>query len=526
MTVSEAAEAFPPARSEDRQMSATAESAQAGAPFQMGRIGRHTLVYAIGILLAKAVSFVMLPIYTRFLSPSDYGVMELIEMTLDVVAILAGARVAIGIFRYYHKASTDAERDAVISTALMVLAASYTLIGFLTFLAADLLSELVFQTPQQAPLIRLAAGSLACSSLTIAPLTYIRVRERSTFFVLTQLAQVILQVGLNLLLLVHFELGIRAVFISGFVTKLAVGLALAGYLVSQVGLRFSRSSTRDLLRYGIPLIGMELASFIATFGDRYFLKAAADVATVGIYALAYQFGFLVAAIGYLPFELIWEPVRFSVAKRPDRHELYARAFLYLNLMLVTTALAITLFVDDVLRVMTTPAFHPAARYVPVIVIAYVLQGWVGLQDVGIHIRERTELIALANWASAITALIGYALFIPRYLAMGAAVVTVAAFAVRYLGCYWISQRLWRVEYRWGPVLRLVGVAVAVAVIGRWLPDLDPLASLGAKSGLMLLYAVCVLNLGVLSADEKGRLLESLRSVFGAARGGSARAGRS
>src|SRR5512147_2896613 len=116
-------------------MSATAESAQVSAPFEMGRVGRHTLVYAAGILLAKAVSFAMLPIYTRFLTPSDYGVMELIEMTLDVVAILAGARVAVGIFRYYHKASSDEERDAVISTALMVLAASYTLVGILTFFA-------------------------------------------------------------------------------------------------------------------------------------------------------------------------------------------------------------------------------------------------------------------------------------------------------------------------------------------------------------------------------------------------------
>jgi O-antigen/teichoic acid export membrane protein len=270
------------------------------------------------------------------------------------------------------------------------------------------------------------------------------------------------------------------------------------------------------------LIGTQLATFAATFGDRYFLKAAADTAAVGVYALAYQFGFLVAALGYVPFELIWEPVRFSVAKRPDRHELYARAFLYLNLMLVTVALAITLYVEDVLRVMTTPAFYPAARYVPVIVIAYVLQGWVGLQDIGIHVRERTELITLATWAGAITALVGYAIFIPRYLAMGAAVVTVAAFAVRYVGCYWISQRLWRVDYRWGPVLRLLGLAVAVAAVGLSIPELDLLSSLAAKSGLMLLYVGCVWNLGVLSAEEKGRLLESVRAVTGAVAG----AGRS
>jgi O-antigen/teichoic acid export membrane protein len=194
-------------------------------------------------------------------------------------------------------------------------------------------------------------------------------------------------------------------------------------------------------------------------------------------------------------------------------------------MLVTMALAITLFVDDLLHIMTTPAFYPAAACVPVIVIAYVLQGWVGLQDVGIHVRERTELITLVNWASALTALAGYALFIPRYLAMGAAAVTVVAFAVRYLGCYLISQWLWRVEYRWSPVLRLVALATVIALAGRALPDLDLATSIAVKLLLLGLYFVCALNLGILSTEERERALEFLRSPLGTLRGGAARAGR-
>jgi O-antigen/teichoic acid export membrane protein len=500
---------------------ATAEETElASSPFQMSKVGRHTIVYAAGILLSKAISFMMLPIYTRFLTPSDYGVVELIEMTLDVIAILAGARIAAGIFRYYHKATSDDERNAVISTALWVLAGSYAAVGLMTFLAAPWLSRLVFDTSEYASLIRLAAVSLASSSLMIAPLTYIRAQERSTLFVITQIAQVVLQLGLNLLLLVHFDMGVRAVFISSLVTKLVLGLSLAGYLVSQVGIHFTRSATRDLLRYGIPLIGTQMATFIATFGDRYFLQHAADTAAVGLYSLAYQFGFLVAAVGYMPFEMIWDAVRFKVAKRADRDELFSRAFIYLNLMLITMALAIVLFVDEILFVMTTPAFYPAAAYVPVIVIAYVLQGWVGLQDVGIHVREKTEYHTLANWAAALTALAGYAIFIPRYLAMGAAVVTVVAFFVRYLGCYLISQRLWRVEYRWAPVAKLVGVAVAVAGVGLSLPEFALLPSLAVSAALLLLYVVAVLSVGILSPDERALVFGLLRSPWATLRRGA------
>ena len=79
----------------------------------MGQVGKHALIYGLGIVLSRAVSFIMLPIYTRYLTPSDYGVMELIGMTLDVISMIAGAQIALGILRYYHKAQHVVEKQAV-----------------------------------------------------------------------------------------------------------------------------------------------------------------------------------------------------------------------------------------------------------------------------------------------------------------------------------------------------------------------------------------------------------------------------
>jgi hypothetical protein len=54
-------------------------------------VAKHSLVYGLGMVISRSVSFIMLPIYTRYLTPADYGVMALVEMTLDVIAILGGA---------------------------------------------------------------------------------------------------------------------------------------------------------------------------------------------------------------------------------------------------------------------------------------------------------------------------------------------------------------------------------------------------------------------------------------------------
>ena len=51
------------------------ESSNGAEPFRIGNLGRHSVIYGVGMLLTKAVSIVMLPIYTRLLTPSDYGVL-------------------------------------------------------------------------------------------------------------------------------------------------------------------------------------------------------------------------------------------------------------------------------------------------------------------------------------------------------------------------------------------------------------------------------------------------------------------
>ena len=90
-------------------------------------MGRHGLVYGAGILLSRLVAFVMLPVYTRFLTPSDYGALQLVAMTFEVVSIVAGSRIAQGIFRFYHKADGESGRRDVLSTSLVLLGSTYLL---------------------------------------------------------------------------------------------------------------------------------------------------------------------------------------------------------------------------------------------------------------------------------------------------------------------------------------------------------------------------------------------------------------
>jgi O-antigen/teichoic acid export membrane protein len=330
-------------------------------------------------------------------------------------------------------------------------------------------------------------------------------------FVAVGAAKLLLQVALNLVLVVHLHMGAKGVLVSSLAASGLVGAGLAFYLVRTVGWSFSRTAARDLLRFGVPFMGTQIATFLLTFGDRYFLRAASDVGVVGLYGLAYQFGFLLAWAGEVPFTLVWEPMRFEIAKRQDRDELYARAFVYFNVVLLTVAVGLTLFAADFLRIFADPAYQRAADLVPIIVIAYVLQSWTIFHNAGLQVHERTEFYTLANWIGAIVALAGYALLIPRWLGLGAAVATVLAFGTREWAVYAMSQHLWPVRYRWGPVFRLLATASSVAVLGLSAPHTRIWMSLITRVLLLLAYFAGVWWFGILSDDDRAMIRRALRS---------------
>lgn len=487
---------------------ATTETHDDAAP---GHVGRHTAVYLAGILIGRAVSFLMLPFYTRYLTPADYGIMQLLEMTLDIIAIVAGTRIASGIHRYYYKARADDERGSVLSTAFVLMGVSFGVFGTITGLLAVPLTRLVLGDARHADLMRIASVTFGLMSLQIVPAAILQLRRRSVLITAITTSRLVIQLVLNIVFLGVVGLGVESVFVSSLVASVVTGVWQVVAVRSDIRHRVSGTAARSLLTYGLPLVGTQFAAFFITYGDRYFLRASADVTAVGLYSLAYQFGFIVASVGYLPFSMIWEPTRFQIALMPDRDRQYSQAFTFMNVILLVAAVGASLFVRDFIMVMSDPAYHSAYQIVPVILAAYVLQSWAYFLEVGILVRERTGYVTLANYAAALTALVGYTVLVPRWLGWGAAIATLLAFGVRHIVTYVIAQLLLPIRYDWAPVWRLVLLSTAFILAGVLLPHPGIGASLLMRAVLFAAYAVAVWHLNVITRSEKALLAQAVRS---------------
>src|SRR5689334_13203728 len=80
---------------------------------------RHSFVYGMGTVLAKALGFIMLPLYTHYLSPRDYGILEILDLTMTLIGMFLNMGITAALLRYYNIHKSSSERHKVVATAFL-----------------------------------------------------------------------------------------------------------------------------------------------------------------------------------------------------------------------------------------------------------------------------------------------------------------------------------------------------------------------------------------------------------------------
>jgi O-antigen/teichoic acid export membrane protein len=478
----------------------------------MSRLGRDTMLYGIGTVLTRMVSFVMLPVYTRYLTPADYGLLQILELALDVASLLISAGATAGIMRFYFKAEAEQQRRNVLFTG-WVTQVGLNLIGtVLLLLVAPLIWHYALSDAGTVGLVRIAACNFTLGTIIFVPTLMLQADQRPLAYISTSVAKLVLQLSLNILFLVGFHWGPRGILLSTLFSSLAVGLVMSAILLRRTGISWSWSTFRDLRRFAVPMQFSRAGAFILAYGDRFFLEKLHGLGSVGIYGLAYQFGFLISGTVAGPFMQAWTPQRWQLVNEPPavRDARMNRGFLFGNLIVVTAAVGIALFIRPVIRIMTTPEFHSAATMVPVILLAYVFQVWNTIVDFGISVSERTKYTSFSTWISVVVVLILYSTLIPRYAGMGAAVATLIAVVVRFFCTLYWAQRLWRIEYRWTLHVRMLVAGIVISSASYLLTPAGMLPLVGIGLAGFALYAGFVW-IAILDPTDRALALKLVRN---------------
>jgi O-antigen/teichoic acid export membrane protein len=424
---------------------------------ELKKLAKHTTIYGLGNILNKAVGFFMIPFYTHYLTPADYGTLELLELTSMVVGLILNVWVLDALIRYYYEYDDEKDKNEVISTAMIsiIAMAGFAVVAGITY--AKELSQLILKSPDFHPYIWLIFITFFFSCLHSVSWNYLRAKQRSVRIVCLDFISLTLALSLNIYFIAFLKIGMIGVLYSSIVSTSFIATIMTINTIREVKLSFSLRKLKALAAFGSPLIFTSAAAFILNFADRFFLQHFSSVADVGVYALGYKFGFMLSYLIVQPFLTIWAARMYEIAKREGAGEVFSRIFIYFSLGLLIATLSLSVMIKELITVIAAPDFHQAYRIVPFIAMSYAFHGIACYFQTGIYLRKRTGYIAVIGCASAGSNLLLNYLLIPPFGAMGAAWATTLSFLIMTILAYGFAQRVYPIPYRLSKLLMVLAL---------------------------------------------------------------------
>ena len=411
------------------------------------RLLRTSAVYAGSSVARNAIPFLLMPALTRYLSPTDFGIVATFEVMLAMGLVFVGLNMygAIGVnfFKLEHQ-------------ELGIYVSNIVLLSVITSVVTLGLALLVFQLVSPAipaastrwlPLIALAAFAQVLSSIA---LTLWQVEQRPVPYAVFQTLQTALNVGLSLLFVVTYSWGWRGRLLAIISASIAFGV-IGLFIVYR---RWRRTLTvkteymKDALMFGIPLVPHSLGNWILTGIDRLFLTSMVGVAATGVYAVGYQVGMIVGLVA-TSFNQAWSPFLFQKLKEDDPHS-KARIvrFTYVYIVgIAGFALVLSLAAPWFLAIFVGPEFRGAYQYVVWVALGYAANGMYLMVAHYVFYAKKTHLLAAVTSSVALINIFLNYILIRANGPIGAAQASAASFFVSFVLTWMLAARVYKMPWR-------------------------------------------------------------------------------
>ena len=426
-------------------------------------IAKQSATYGVATAIERAASFFLLPVYTRYLSPAEYGILELLATTITVVQLAVGLRLQEGLFYFYSKAQDPASRQRAVTTALAGTALLAILVTSVGFAGGNWLSNLIFETPDYGGMFAVALLSLALNLVAETGFAYLRAIEAAGHFTVMTAFRLTVSAAVAVSSLVAWNLGVWALLWGNLAGAAATAIYMASLILWRMRPRFDIRLFGAQIAFSAPIGVAGLGMLFLHYGDRYFLQRSVSLAEIGVYALAYKIAMIVSFV-HGPFQRHWSAQMYGIVARPDGDEVYVRLTTYLLFVLTLVALGLSLFARPLVAVLAPEAYQGAAALVPWLSLAYVVRGFGDHVKSVFNIHRRTRFhLPVAGCAVAVVAA-AYATLIPRFGVAGAVASTILGFAAFAGVAYLLAQRVHRYRFETGRLAAMGALAAGVAAV--------------------------------------------------------------
>jgi len=407
----------------------------------MKEIVKNTSIYSFGRLASKAIGFLMIPLYTSFLTPEDYGIFELLTMLVMILGIMIQGGISSAMFKFYNSCEDKSEKKEYISTIFIFVNVVCFVFCILSSIFSGYLSYALFADDKYGYHVILMLISFFFSIITSVPETYLMVQKKSKQYAIISLVILFMSLSLNIYFVAFAKLAVLGVLYASIISRVLHAAYLVRITLPEIGLKFDINKLKAVLTFSIPMIPAELSMFVFAFSDRFFLSHMSNLSEVGIYSLGYKFVFMLSFLIIQPFMQVWEQEMYEINKNEGSEIIFGRIYIYLVCVVMFSGLLMSVFIKEVIELVATAQFHNAWKVVPFIAVAYVFRASYYYFRMTMFIKSKTKTLSKITVFGALFSLLFNYLLIPAYGAIGASIATLLSYCVLAVVTHFAAQKL-------------------------------------------------------------------------------------
>lgn len=466
---------------------------------------RDSVIYAIPSIVSRGLAVILIPLYTRVLSPTDYGSFDLLSAFAVLVNLTVALEVSQGVARFYSGEQDTEKRAAYASSALWFTIVCYTVFLAMTFLFSSALSSLVMGRDGLEPAFQVGAVYIFINGIFYLIQNQFRWELRSAHYAIVSMI-----VSISTALLAVILTYVWAWGLVGLLSGMAAG-ALLGvfygiwYLRDSFRFQFNWYRLKEMLVFSAPLVPSGISVFVSQYIDRLMINHYLSLDEVGLFGIAFRVASIVGLV-IVGFQGALTPLIYAHYRDPATPVQLARIFRMFVAFALLLFFMVSSFAEDLIAVLTVPAYYDAANVVVFLVPAILLSSMYIFAP-GTAVEKKTHIILWINVGGALLNVILNAAMIPLYGIEGASIAKLISYGVVFAAYMWFSQKLYHVPHNWKALMQ---ATLFVGAVTYWTSRLDyPLeAALTIKLVAFAASILVILTTGLIQWSE----LKKLRGV--------------
>ncbi|MFZ4521758.1 MAG: lipopolysaccharide biosynthesis protein [Bacteroidales bacterium] len=481
------------------------------------KLAGQTAVYGLSSILGRVLGYLLVPLYTRIFLPGDYGTVSVFYAyaAFLVVVLTYGMETT---FFFFNKNEGDNNKNKVFSTAVITLLFSTGIFLFLATVFAQPIASLM-DYASHPEYVLWFVWFLGLDALSKIPFARLRAQNRAIRFVIVNLANILVNFGLNIFFLLFCpyvlkqeswsflhgfiglvyrpDWGIEYIFISNLV---ASALTLILLIPEFAGMQWKVDAKlrKAMLAYAFPLLFAGLAGIVNETFDRLLLRylLPKDIATyqVGIYSACYKISILMT-IFIQAYKYAAEPFFFAAAKEKDARILYAKIMDYFVIVVSFIFLATMVYLDDfILRYLIGKSYWEGKGVIPILMMANLFLGIYYNLAIWYKLTEKTIWGAWLSLIGAVITLVLNFWWIPLgpdhliHGYLGSAWATFICYGVMMVVSYFVGQHFFPVNYNLAKFFGYLGFAILLYALSLYYVPGSLFLRIAFHTGLLVIFA--------------------------------------